>query len=121
MDCPKCAQPMEEVSFRDVDVDRCTACGGLWFDLLEHEDLKKIRGAAEEIDTGDPVEGKRQDQVRKVACPKCHSQMIAVRDPEQPHIAFEQCTVCSGVFMDAGEFTDFSTVTVSEFLRDLLT
>ena len=51
MQCPKCAQAMEKVTFQDVEVDRCINCGGMWFDMLELEELKKMKGS-EKIDTG---------------------------------------------------------------------
>jgi Zn-finger nucleic acid-binding protein len=33
---------MESVSYQGVEVDRCAKCAGLWFDMLEAEDLKKL-------------------------------------------------------------------------------
>lgn len=35
----------------------------------------------------------------------------------QPHIAYESCGLCHGVFFDAGEFRDFSGETFDERLR----
>ena len=43
MNCPKCSAEFETVSFKDIEVDRCTGCKGLWFDMLEKDDLVKIR------------------------------------------------------------------------------
>jgi uncharacterized protein len=51
MECPKCQAQMEVVQFEEVEVDRCVRCGGLWFDVLEHEELRD-RSGAETIDTG---------------------------------------------------------------------
>ena len=42
MQCPKCSAAMEKVVHEGIEVDRCTGCGGLWFDMLEHEDLKAL-------------------------------------------------------------------------------
>jgi hypothetical protein len=39
MCCPKCGHALEEISFRDVSVDRCTACGGVFLDKGELEYL----------------------------------------------------------------------------------
>ena len=118
--CPKCQNLMEKVTFKDVEVDRCLVCRGLWFDILEHEDLKKLAGAAKAVDTGDAKAGRKGNGMKPVKCPKCQAQMIQVHDPQQPHLTFDQCEVCDGLFMDAGEFRDFSKVTVSEFLKSLL-
>ena len=35
---PKCRNEMEEVSVREVVIDRCKSCHGLWFD---HGELKR--------------------------------------------------------------------------------
>ncbi len=49
---------MEKVEFEKIEVDRCKDCQGIWFDILEHEDLKKIQGS-EAINVGDPEKGAR--------------------------------------------------------------
>ena len=41
MDCPKCHSTMEEITYgRNMTIDRCTNCKGIWFDLGEAETLK---------------------------------------------------------------------------------
>jgi uncharacterized protein len=35
MQCPKCDAQMERVQFQGTEIDRCTVCHGLWFDILE--------------------------------------------------------------------------------------
>ena len=48
MNCPKCQSAMAPVKVGIVEVDRCTSCGGMWFDSLEEEWLKtpgRCRGA----------------------------------------------------------------------------
>lgn len=118
--CPKCRNLMEKVRFRDVEIDRCLVCRGLWFDILEHEDLKKLAGAASAVDTGSAAAGHSLDRMPDVQCPTCHTRMIRLHDAHQTHLTFDQCEVCDGIFMDAGEFTDFSKVTLAEFLKSLL-
>ena len=110
--CPKCAAAMEKVTFEQITVDRCTSCRGLWFDAREDERLKKMPGA-EDIDTGPPKREDRKQAVR-IDCPVCHTQMIRMVDHQQPHIWYESCTVCHGVFFDAGEFRDYKENTVAE-------
>jgi Zn-finger nucleic acid-binding protein len=43
--------------------------------------------------------------------------MIRMVDHQQPHIHFESCTLCHGVFFDAGEFRDYKEVTVAEWFK----
>jgi len=33
--CPKCASPLVTITFRGVELDKCTGCGGVWFDTGE--------------------------------------------------------------------------------------
>ena len=39
MKCPKCGSDMQEEQLEDIEVDRCTVCGGLFFDHGELETL----------------------------------------------------------------------------------
>ena len=118
MQCPKCGHPMEPVSFSDIEVDRCTLCKGLWFDLLEHQRLKAMPGA-EAIDVGDAGVGAVFNRDDRIHCPRCGGGMIRMVDAEQPHIWYESCGSCQGVFFDAGEFTDYKQHTAGDFFRRL--
>lgn len=39
MKCPKCGQDLQEERYHRIKVDRCAACGGIWFDAGEAESL----------------------------------------------------------------------------------
>jgi Zn-finger nucleic acid-binding protein len=116
--CPKCHAAMEKVTHGTIEVDRCTECKGLWFDLLERENLAQLEGS-EQIDTGNPETGEAFDRVERIDCPVCSTLMIRMVDPVQPHIRYEACKSCNGVFLDAGEFTDIKERTLLDRLRDL--
>lgn len=118
MKCPKCAEALEVVEYASIQVDRCTGCKGIWFDMLEHEHLKTIEGS-ESIDIGDEQVGRKYRDMTRVPCPVCKTDMIRMVDREQPHIWYEACTTCYGVFFDAGEFRDYKERTVMDFFRDL--
>jgi Zn-finger nucleic acid-binding protein len=49
MECPKCDSAMEKVRFEKIEVDRCTNCKELWFDMLEHEHLKAMEKSELEL------------------------------------------------------------------------
>ena len=119
MECPKCNSEMVKVTFEAIEVDRCANCKGLWFDMLEHEHMKAIEDS-ESIDVGDAKAGKEYDKTDKIDCPVCKTQMIRMVDNKQPHIRYESCTSCYGVFFDAGEFTDYKAETITDFFKDLL-
>jgi Zn-finger nucleic acid-binding protein len=97
---------MEPVRLADTEIDRCRGCGGLWFDMLEHEDLRTVPAAAT-LDTGDPAVGARYDRVGLVRCPVDNQPMVRMVDRAKPDLWFESCPLCYGVFFDAGEFSAF--------------
>jgi uncharacterized protein len=119
INCPKCSTQMEQVTFGGMTVDRCTSCKGIWFDAREHERMKEAPGS-ESIDLGPAGAGAGTTTSGKVQCPVCKTRMILMTDHQQPHIKYESCTVCYGVFFDAGEFRDYKEVTLAESLRQLL-
>jgi Zn-finger nucleic acid-binding protein len=116
MECPKCQARMEVVRFEDIEVDRCVRCGGLWFDVLEHEELRG-RAGSEAIDAGPTWQAAMHDVQGKVLCPIDGALMVRMVDAAQPHIWVESCPVCRGTFFDAGEFTDFKERSIGELLR----
>lgn len=117
MQCPKCQADMEQVQTPFADLERCTACKGLWLDMLEHEDLKPI---AEGVDIGDPEQGRANNEIGDIDCPVCpNSRMLRMVDAGQPHIWYESCPTCYGRYYDAGELVDLSQKTIGDFIRDL--
>ena len=100
--CPQCAAAMEQVPFRDITVDRCTACRGLWFDALEREHLDAMSGA-EGIDVGNAA---APPVAAATACPVCHSRLIGMVEPGRPDLHYQSCTVCYGIFSPAGEYRE---------------
>jgi Zn-finger nucleic acid-binding protein len=105
---------MSTVPFGGIDVDRCNGCGGLWFDMLEHEQVRAMEGA-EALDSGNTAVGKRYDQVGLVRCPIDDQTMVRMVDKAQPDLWFESCPLCYGVFFDAGEFKSFREEKVQNF------
>lgn len=125
MKCPKCAGEMEQVTLGDPTtdgpqtVDRCAACGGMWFDNVEHEHLARSEALAGQVDRGADMQTAALNAKRDIRCPACDVRMIPMSVPKQPHIQFERCPVCHGSYFDAGELRDLSQLTVSEWATNL--
>ena len=121
MECPKCSSPMKEIKISvlhgNVVIDQCEKCQGLWFD---HGEAEALKGSwmADFVDSGDPEAGKDFDKVRDIKCPICGKPMKNVTDPRQKHLNYEVCEE-HGMFMDAGEFTDFKHETPMDLVRGL--
>jgi Zn-finger nucleic acid-binding protein len=110
---------MEPVTYSGITVDRCSRCMGIWFDGVEHRDLKKAKGS-ESIDTGSAKVGHEYNTMTEVKCPVCGALMDNVADTYQPHIHYEVCPEAHGVFFDAGEFRDFVKEDIGDFFKGLL-
>jgi len=120
MRCPKCYSVMEQVRYHGIEVDRCRACSGIWFDAGEMEVLNN-RQAAAAIDTGSADEGKVFNVIDQYRCPRCGGAMERRVDPRQRHIWYETCMDCAGSFFDAGEFRDLAQLTISDFFKRWVT
>jgi Zn-finger nucleic acid-binding protein len=106
---------MERVITEGGEVDRCTSCKGIWFDILEYEDLQKY---AKAIDVGSEETGMKYNKTDRINCPVCpNTPLVRMVDNDQPHIWFESCSTCHGRFFDAGEFRDLSEKTISDFIK----
>jgi len=118
LQCPKCQHAMQEVTLEGITIDRCSNCHGLWFDEDEAHRLKDIEGAAD-LDTGDPAVGAKYDSRADINCPRCGKQMEQTADPKQKHIWYEICHD-HGMFMDAGELTDFTDDSLLDWFKSLI-
>ncbi|MBW4493132.1 MAG: zf-TFIIB domain-containing protein [Oscillatoria princeps RMCB-10] len=118
MTCPKCAGNLEAVLHANIEVDRCGNCKGIWFDSLEAQALKKIEGS-ESLDIGDTQTGSKYNEMGNINCPKCHTKMTKMVDLNQPHIWYEKCPVCYGIWFDAGEFKDYKEEDVTDIFKDI--
>ncbi|MFT5505673.1 MAG: Zn-finger nucleic acid-binding protein [Gammaproteobacteria bacterium] len=118
MKCPKCDSKFEKITFADIELERCLGCQGLWFDMLEKEDLIKIKGS-ESIDIGNEQVGEEYSHLQDIRCPECTVEMIPMVDKDQVHIKYESCPICYGTFFDAGEFRDLKVHTVLERFMEM--
>lgn len=119
--CPKCGHGMMEVTWgthEEIIIDRCTHCKGMWFDTNEAQQLK-TKPESEVLDEGNPREGRKWDRHADIVCPRCGKKTLKSSDPKQIHIWYEVC-VDHGMFMDAGEFTDYKFETLKDRFRDVI-
>ncbi len=105
--CPKCKGKLESIVYETIEVDRCCQCQGIWFDQTEAESLKKKQGS-EKIDLGNPNSPSNQDRVNPtLKCPRCRTTLIKMLDLDKYQIWYEKCPNCQGIWLDAGEFSQF--------------
>lgn len=118
LNCPKCQGDLEEVVYANIEVERCVDCKGIWFDSLEAQTLKEIEGS-ETLDVGQPETGSKFNEVGDINCPKCRTKMTKMVELNQPHIWYEKCPVCYGIWFDAGEFKDYKEENFMDAVKGL--
>jgi Zn-finger nucleic acid-binding protein len=119
--CPKCDVPLFVLHFKDLDVDVCHQCRGLWLDAGELEALLKHTGAH----ATDPLL-KFQKQLgtkpkgRPHLCPRCDTALHEIqvsemegRAPSRPlpsTLTLDKCPRGHGLWFDADELQQLLTM-----------
>lgn len=101
MNCPKCRiEVMKPEVYEGVEVDRCPACKGIFFDRGELKVMlaKKMGNTADTLFFS--VTSDQMDQVGAV-CPRCNVGMGVTKGPGDVRV--DVCQKCSGIFLDQGE------------------
>jgi Zn-finger nucleic acid-binding protein len=100
--CPKCEDTaLVTTRVRDIDVDRCPSCQGVWFDEAElprllhtdHRGLSRLQGGHDRSGLTE----KRGD------CPRDHTPLLRVFSAQNPAVIVDACPTCKGIWLDAGE------------------
>ena len=118
MDCPKCTGLLERKTFGDhIALHRCNSCFGLWCKPEALSRLKSEWMSEAVVDVGSPQVGQKLNRLDNISCPEGHGPMVRQADDEQRHVWFEECPVCKGVFLDAGEFTDLKFRTLLDWVK----
>ena len=42
MHCPKCGMKLIEINYKDIQVDKCSSCEGVWLDAGELDAISKL-------------------------------------------------------------------------------
>jgi uncharacterized protein len=119
MNCPTCKTEKlsEKIKIGDVTIDRCPACGGLWFEkdelrLAKDKKAKKAKWVDIELEDKkldwfkfdlwkDKVKLKAAKDIK--FCPKCQIPLNKVMYGDSD-VEVDVCGVCQGVWLERGEF-----------------
>lgn len=104
--CPKCDVPLFILHFRDLEVDFCHQCRGLWLDAGELEAIMKRTGAQ----TTDPLlkfqnQPGTEPKGRPHLCPRCDTALheIQVEHDGSPTLTLDKCPRGHGLWFDDHE------------------
>ncbi|MBI5349406.1 MAG: zf-TFIIB domain-containing protein, partial [Chloroflexi bacterium] len=120
-ECPACGGKFGTVQVGPYQVDRCGACSGVWLDerelekilAVDHRILKQKRSDAESAAPKD----------KKGKCPRCGGTLIKMANL-RANINTDSCSVCYGMFLDAGELDALDqpnlVASIGQLLRKLI-
>ena len=115
--CPKCDVPLFVLHFKDLEVDVCNHCRGLWLDAGELEALLQQTGAH----ATDPLlkfqkQSGKQPKGRPHLCPRCDAALheIQVEHPGSPTLTLDKCPRGHGLWFDADELQQLLTMFPAE-------
>lgn len=129
MKCPKCASDyLEEIIINGIKVDRCTNCGGLWFD---RDELGVVRDHRDEslswlnFDLWEDEE-KLSASGTSVDCPRDGKPLFKIKYGTTG-VMVDVCLECRGVWLDKDELDKIvaalkerlNSETIPEYLKDL--
>jgi Zn-finger nucleic acid-binding protein len=104
--CPKCDVPLFILHFKDIEVDFCHRCCGLWLDAGELEALLQRTGARAD----DPLlkfqqQNGMQPKGRPHLCPRCDAALheIQAQHSGAPMLTLDKCPRGHGLWFDADE------------------
>ena len=105
MICPVCKSDMIVVEHKNIELDYCTECQGVWFDsgelelLLESMNIESTGMFLSDILNS--AEARSSEKKRK--CPICGRKMKKTIIGKEPEILIDVCQQGDGLWFDGGE------------------
>ena len=105
MDCPVCKNAMITLELREVEIDYCIDCGGIWLDAGELELLLGEPEKAKQLLDSFKIDSSSTEKHRK--CPICRKKMQKVIvGSSKPTLLIDRCRRADGLWFDKGELHD---------------
>ena len=98
MNCPRCHIALDEKKFKDIDIDHCPQCKGLWLDFHELDQLEDH--AMDEDSRKGMIEYARRES--DISCPHCNEQMETF-NYRAHNLPIAHCKNEHGYWLDEGE------------------
>jgi Zn-finger nucleic acid-binding protein len=99
MHCPRCNVELEVEQYKEIEIDRCPNCQGMWLDYTELDQLEDIAFDVDEL-KGTMVYSPRTGEL---LCPRCKQPMKAFEYRAYYDLELDFCPGEHGFWLDAGE------------------
>ena len=104
MICPNCNDPMVILELKEVEIDYCFCCEGIWLDQGELELLLEKKKENDRLLRS--IEIDRHSREKKVKCPICRKKMVKVTAGSEEKIQLDKCVQDHGFWFDKGELEE---------------
>lgn len=94
---------MDTVNISGIEIDACSACGGIWFDNFELKKLDEHHEGSGELLEKLLSFSRIADHNEKRICPKCDITLHSHEYSVNTNIFVDECYACGGIWLDAGE------------------
>ena len=106
MKCPNCKNSLnEKITVGAVAIDRCSACGGSWFEgdeLRKAKDEKTADAKWFDFDLWKDQSLFKVEEVNRI-CPLDNAKLFKL-NYDNSSIEIDACKECDGIWLDKGEF-----------------
>lgn len=116
MICPVCKKDTLVVEYKQIELDYCQSCKGIWFDSGELELLLEkvgVEGFCPSL--GDMLklpEAHVSEKKRK--CPICTKNMRKVKIGGKAEVVVDVCGECHGLWFDGGEVASLMKIALED-------
>jgi len=128
MRCPKCTKNLDEVVVNNCKINRCSMCGGIWFDKDELNMIKDERDknlSWLDFDLWSD-ESKLKASGTFIDCPRDGSPLFKIKYGPSD-VMVDICLQCHGIWLDKDELDKIlldlkqkvNSETLPEYLKDL--
>jgi len=120
MKCPVCYHSLRRLKSRDIIIDACPHCKGIWFDdgeLPEYvkslSQSSKIQPRKDHLFESRQVTSLSQLKEQNRICPCCEFVMKKFNYAYDSNVFLDKCPNCNGLWADAGEVSQ-----IASYLKD---
>ena len=130
MNCPRCNIDLHKRKIKEIEIDECRKCEGMWF---EKDELRQVKDKLDsDLNWMDFEIWKHPEKFkhvsRKHSCPNC-SNLMDILDYDDTRIEIEYCTVCQGIWLDKDKLhkiidaleEELVTKSLGEYVKSTLT
>lgn len=105
--CPRCKAETQVLGVGPIEIDRCVACGGIWFDVGE---IKQLRELADDKHVRADIEAllavddrlSTPSTEQTLTCPVCALRLTRRHHEDAPGVVIDRCSL-HGTWLDRGE------------------